>query len=208
MGDPGGGKSRLARRVAERLHLPVATLDAGTCNDQAVTGSPRRWYSAYPSLPLATIAAHRVPNPALVVDEIEKAGRSSAGSLHDSLLSLLEPLTARAWRDQYLDAEVDLSGVSWICTANTLDGIPAPLRNRLRILRLPRPAAEHLPVLTASVLRDIAHERGEDERFLPPLDGEELSALAAAWGDSGSVRTLRRFVEALLAARRATTNPN
>ncbi|PZQ14295.1 MAG: hypothetical protein DI565_12815 [Ancylobacter novellus] len=208
VGEPGGGKSRLVRSFAERLHLPVATLDAGNCSDQAINGSPRRWHSSYPSLPLSMVASSQIPNPVIVVDELEKAGRSSAGSIHDSLLSLLEPLTARSWRDQFLDAEIDLSSVNWLFTANSLAGIPAPLRNRLRVLTLPRPAAEHLPALTASILRDIAHERHEDERFMPPLDGEELAALAAVWGESGSLRTLRRFVEGLLAARRHGVNPS
>jgi hypothetical protein len=201
LGDPGGGKSRLARRLLDLLGVGWATLDAATTTDQAINGSPRRWASGYPSLPILTIERHGVANPAIICDEIEKAGRSTAGSIHDPLLSLLERSTANKWRDQFLDSEVDVSHVSWIFTANGLDGIPGPLRNRLRVLRMPRPGREHVPVIAAQVLRELLAERGIDERWEPPLDGEEISAIQGAVGDEVSVRDLQRYVAGILDAR-------
>jgi len=201
VGDPGGGKSRLARRLLNLLCVGSGMLDAATTTDMGIVGSPRRWASGYPSLPVLTIERHGVANPAIVVDEIEKAGRSTAGSIYDPLLSLLERTTARRWRDQFLDAEVDVSHVSWIFTANALDGIPGPLRNRLRILRMPRPGREHVPRIAMQVLRELLRERGIDERWEPPLDGEEIAAISAAVGDEVSVRDLQRYVAGVLGAR-------
>jgi hypothetical protein len=208
VGDPGGGKTRLAWRLFDLLGVGYGTLDAATCADHAVTGCPRRWSSGYPSLPFMTVERLGIANPGMVVDELEKAGRSSAGSIHDPLLSLLEQGTARRWRDQFLDAEVDVSHLSWIFTANALEGIPGALRNRLRILRMPRPGREHVPALAALVLRDLLAERGVDPAWEPPLDGEEIAALVRAVGEDISIRTLRRYVEGLLDARNNTATRN
>jgi ATP-dependent Lon protease len=201
VGEPGGGKSRLVRRLCEELGLPFGTFDAASADDHGITGSARRWASGYPSLPVSTAERHRVANPAILVDEIGKAGRSSAGSVHDPLLALIERSTARAWRDHYLDAEVDVSHVSWLFTANALEGIPPSLRNCLRVLGMPRPGREHVPALAGFVLRDLLRERGIDPAWEPPLDGEETAAQVAAWGEAGSVRDLQRYVEAVLDAR-------
>ncbi|WP_457090586.1 AAA family ATPase [Microvirga sp. P5_D2] len=201
VGDPGGGKSRLARRMLNLLHVGWSVLDAATTTDQGIIGSPRRWASGYPSLPILTVERHGVANPAIIIDEIEKAGRSTAGSIHDPLLSLLEKGTAAKWRDQFLDSEVDVSHLSWIFTANALDGIPGPLRNRLRILRMPRPGREHVPQIAAQVLRELLATRGIDERWEPPLDGEEIAAILGAVGEEVSVRDLQRYVTGVLDAR-------
>ncbi len=203
VGEPGSGKSSLARAVLDGLGIPFTVVDAATCADQALTGSPRRWSNSYPSLPVTLCEAHGVANPGILVDEVEKAGRSSAGSLHDPLLSLLERKTAERWRDQCLEAEVDLSHVSWLFTANGLAGLPAPLLSRLRVLKVPLPERRHVAVLARQLLGEILAERGTDPVFEPALDGFELEAIEAAFGDRGSLRALRRFVEAVLDARHA-----
>ncbi len=209
VGEPGAGKSSLARRCLVLLQVPVTTYDAGTSADQAFTGTPRRWSSSHPSLPLTVIHAEEVANPGILVDEIEKAGRSTAGSMHDSLLSLLERSTAKRWRDAYVDGEVDLSNVCWLFTANSLKGIPAPLRNRLRVLRVPLPSREHIPALANGCLRELLRERGIWEEWSePPLDGEELEAIQRACGDAVSIRSLQKFVEAVLDARHKFSSRN
>lgn len=203
LGAPGTGKSRLARLVLGRLGVPFATLDAGTSSDQAIVGSPRRWSHSYPSLPVTLMLEHGVANPGAILDEIEKAGRTSAGSLHDSLLGLLEPETSRRWRDQYLDAQVDTSHVAWIFTGNSIAGLPMPLLNRIRVLRMPPPSSEHLPVLARTLLREILTERLIDDRLELDLDAVELEAAAETYRATGegSLRDLRRIVEAVLDAR-------
>lgn len=203
VGAPGAGKSRLVRTLLKKFCIPFTTLDAASCADQAITGSPRRWHHSYPSLPISTILSKGVANPVIVLDEIEKAGRSSAGSLHDPLLGLLERDTASAWRDQYLDAQVDVSWVSWLFTGNTVEGIPAPLLSRLRVLKMPSPGVEHVPALARTLVADILAERQVDPRLEPELDGVELEAVGSAFAAArgASLRDLRRIVWAALEAR-------
>ena len=169
------GWSAHARPARHRL----VVLDAATTTDLGIIGSPRRWASGYPSLPILTVERHGVANPAIIVDEIEKAGRSTAGSIHDPLLSLLEKGTARRWRDQFLDTEVDVSTRELALHRQRLAGIPGPLRNRLRILRMPRPGREHVPVIAAQVLRELLQTR-------------HRRAMGAAAGRGGDRRDPRR----------------
>jgi ATP-dependent Lon protease len=208
VGAPGTGKSRLCRDLLDTFGIRFAPVDAGTTMDHGLTGSARRWSGAYPSVPVRLWVQHKVANPGVLVDELEKAGRSSAGSIHDPLLSLLEPLSAERWRDHYLDAEVDVSKLNWLFTANSLASIPGPLLNRLRVCRLPLPSLQHVPALAARIRVDLLRERSLDPAMEPPLDVEELTALSAAFGAQGSLRDLKRYVEGVLDARLHTTLRN
>ena len=144
---------------------------------------------------------HRVASPGIILDELEKAGSSRHnGQLHDVLLGMLEPASSTEWHDSYLQAPVDLSHVVWIATANSLDGIPVPLRDRCRILQVPAPGPEHLQVLAPALLRQACQARGLDARWASPLDGVELQAVAEAW-PGGSLRRLARLLDGVLAAR-------
>ena len=202
VGPPGAGKSRLCRDLLDALGIPFAAVDAGTTSDHGLTGSPRRWSSAYPSVPLRLFTQHKVANPGILIDELEKAGRSSAGSIHDPLLSLLEPLSSTKWRDLFLDAEIDASRINWLFTANTTQKLPGPLRSRLRVLKVPLPSAVHVPALADRIRRDLLAERDLEPGMEPPFDGEELGALINAFGAEGSLRDLRRYVEELVKLRR------
>jgi ATP-dependent Lon protease len=100
-----------------------------------------------------------------------------------------------------------LSQFSYVATANTLDPLPSPIRDRFRVVTFPKPGADDLDALLPAVIADLAKERGLDARWVTPLDGIEHAAVAANWR-GGSVRRLRRIVEAILRDRdvRATRN--
>ncbi|KQT51181.1 hypothetical protein ASG43_21490 [Aureimonas sp. Leaf454] len=203
LGPPGTGKSRLARLLLARLGVPYAALDAAAMADQAIVGSPRRWRHSYPSVPISLVLEHDVANPGVILDEIEKAGRTEAGSVHDPLLGLLETGTAKAWRDQFLDAAADLSHLTWLFTANSTNGVPAPLLSRIRVLRVPAPASEHVPTLARSLLREVLEDRLVDHRLEADLAPFELETIGTAFAGvrNGSLRDLKRIVEAALDAR-------
>ena len=96
---------------------------------------------------------------------------------------------------------LDLGHVSYVATANTLDPLPSPLRDRFRIVTFPKPGAEHLDALLAPVIVDLTAERGLDPRWaIERLAGFERDMVATHW-KGGSVRKLRRVVEAVLRAR-------
>src|SRR5690606_4311178 len=102
-------------------------------------------------------------NPLVIIDEVDKAANSPAnGSLVNALLSFLDPGSARTIRDPGLEIKVDLSHVNYVLTTNDLAAVPAPLRDRCRIVRVPNPEPEHIGVLVKRIVEDIAKEKKID----------------------------------------------
>lgn len=201
VGPPGCGKSRFVRRVGAALGVGVHRVDGANDGGGSFGGTERRWYSSEPCKPFMAVARHAQANPLVLVDEIDKAPtRSDYGRLWDSMLQVLDPENARRFPDPSLQVELDLSCVTVMCTANSAAPLPGPLLDRMRIVRFPEPGAQHLDALLPGVLREIAVDAGLDPRFLRPPDGVERAALAARWR-GGSVRRLRRAVEAVLRVR-------
>jgi len=200
-GDPAGGKSRFLRRLGELLGLTIWRTDASRSDGAAFGGTDRRWHSAEPRHPFLAIAQAKSANPLVLIDEIEKAPtRSDYGRLWDCLLSFLEPETSARYPDPALQIDVHLEHVSYAATANSLDPLPSPIRDRFRVVRFPKPAAGDLDALLPAVIVDLARERGLDASWMPPLDGAEHRAVELNWR-GGSVRRLRRIVEAILRER-------
>jgi len=208
LGDAGGGKSRFARRLGEVCGLHVWRTDASRSDGAVFGGTDRRWYSAEPCHPFLAIAQGKTANVLVLLDELEKAAtRSDYGRLWDCMLGFLEPETNCRYPDPALQTNLDLSQVSYIATANSLDPLPSPIRDRFRIVTFPKPTANHLDALLPAVIADLAKERGLDQSWVLPLNGVEREAVAKHW-PGGSVRRLRRIVEAILRERdvRATRN--
>lgn len=207
LGSPGGGKTRFARRLSEELGTPYELISCGGTSDSAIGGTARRWSSGEPSLPVMVIRLHECAGPVVILDEVEKIGTSRHnGSLHDVLIGLFEPETSRRWHDPYLQAHCDLSHVSWLMTANSMEPIPKALRDRCRILRFPDPAADQLPLFATRILERLYIETGHDPRWATPLEGFELDALKSVW-TGGSIRRLERLVEGLREARERARRP-
>jgi hypothetical protein len=201
VGEPGGGKSRFVRRLSEILNVGCWRTDASRSDGATFSGTDKRWYSAEPCHSFLAIARIVHANPVVLIDELEKAGtRSDYGRLWDCLLSFLDPETSVRYPDPALQTELDLSHVSYIATANSLDPLPSPLRDRFRVVTFPKPGVAHLDALLPPVIADLAAERGLDSRWIEPLGGDERDAIAARWR-GGSVRQLRRIVEIVLRAR-------
>ena len=198
VGPPGSGKSWAAREFADVLGLPISIFDAGSSHDASFGGTPAQWHSAGPAEPLRLVAETGVANPLLVIDEIDKAASSPHnGSIHSSLLTFLDPGNASAFLDPCLQLSVDLSHVNYVLTANDLASVPAPLRDRCRIVRVPNPGPQHVGVLVRRIVEDVARKKGIDPRWEPPLAPDELDNIAGAWG-GGSIRRLREVTLAAL----------
>jgi ATP-dependent Lon protease len=134
----------------------------------------------------------------LLLDEIDRAGSSRAnGRFADSLLLFVEPETSKAHLDPFIQAPANLSMVNYIATANSELDLPQTLRDRFRLLRIPEPKAEHLPMLARTLAREIAAERGIDPAWPSDLDSFELDVAARLW-PGGSIRRLRSIVEIIL----------
>ena len=150
VGPPGIGKSHWARTLGSFVGAPTTIVDATSePAGFAIVGSQVGWASAGPGRVLETILAHRVANPLIVVDEIEKAGsvRSKSGTAHDlaqALLPLIERSTAASWSCPFFRVRFDMSWVGWVLTANTTAGLSAPLLSRCPPLHLSGPSRQHL----------------------------------------------------------------
>ena len=200
VGPPGCGKTRLAREFCEGLGLAVTVYSCGGVSDSSLIGTSRQWGTGRASTALQAIKRAMMASVAIVVDELEKGGTSRHnGSLQDGLLGMLDH--ASRYHDPYLECDVDLSGVTYIATANSLAGITDPLKDRFLILAMPAPTQESLPVLVDGILADLRAETGQDENWLPGLDGEEMEAVLANHRPGSSIRALRRLVEAVVSAR-------
>ncbi|TPL02547.1 AAA family ATPase [Mesorhizobium sp. B2-4-14] len=201
VGSPGCGKTRFARRLIEELQTPYELVPCGGLSDSAVGGTARRWSSGEPSLAIMAVRRHECAGPAIILDEIEKVGTGRHnGNVHDVLIGLLEKETSRRWFDPYVEANCDLSHVSWLMTANEVGSVSAVLKDRCRILRFPEPGPDQLPLLASRILERLYLEAGHDPRWGTPLEGFELAALAGNW-PGGSIRKLERLVEKLVEAR-------
>lgn len=201
LGAPGSGKTRFARRLTEELGTPYELISCGGLSDSAIGGTARRWSSGEPSLPVMVVRRNECAGPVIILDEIEKIATSRKnGNVHDVLIGLFEPETSSRWHDPYIQAHCDLSRVTWLMTANSLEPIPAALRDRCRILPFPSPGADQLPLFATRILQRLYIETGYDPRWAAPLEGFELDALASFW-TGGSIRRLERLVAGLRDAR-------
>jgi ATP-dependent Lon protease len=176
--------------------------DGASAGDNAFGGTARRWSTGEHAVPLEAVRRHVIANPIVMIDEVDKASqRGNNGSLTNSLVPFLEQETARAFPDPFVQSDVDLSHVSYVLTANEDTGLPRPLRDRLRCIRVPEPSLEDLIPLARGIVADIARENGGDARWYPALDDGELAVAEALWPSGGSVRRLRAITERLLAHR-------
>ncbi|HAV36636.1 MAG TPA: hypothetical protein DCX52_09820 [Massilia sp.] len=143
LGGPGVGKTHFARRLAKAMGtefelISMNALSAGF----VITGSSASWRGAKCGKVAERLVRGQFANPVVVLDEVEKATGSSQSDPLAALYQLLEPETARAFRDEFIDVEIDASQICWVLTANSTEGIPAPLLNRMAVYEVPAPTRE------------------------------------------------------------------
>lgn len=201
VGSPGAGKSALAMAMAEACGVPGRVISLAGASDSSVGGTSAQWHSARENVVLQLVREKKVANPLVVLDEVDKASASRHnGSAFDALLPLLERDQARRFVDPALEVEVDLSMCSFLLTANDLDAVPAPLKDRCRVLKVPAPEWQHIAPIVERIIVDIAKERQLDRRWFDPLAQDEMELIQQTW-QSGSIRQLRRIVETILDGR-------
>lgn len=158
VGPPGCGKSTLARVIAQASACPHAALDLGGVSDsRAIEGTARGWTNAQPCFAAVVMNQARSANPIVTLEEIDKAGGSSRNGDPKAVpLTQIEASTSATYYDKCLLAEVDLSHLNWVLTANTAETLSPMLLSRLDVVEVSGPKPEHFDLLLRNVLRDLA----------------------------------------------------
>jgi ATP-dependent Lon protease len=178
LGDPGVGKTHFAKRLAKTMQtecelISMNALSAGF----VITGSSASWKGAKCGKVAERLVRGQYANPVVVLDEVEKASGSSQSDPLAALYQLLEPETSRAFRDEFIDVEIDASQIFWVLTANSTDGIPSPLLNRMAVYEVPAPTPEQAAAIAQRIYAGLLRELHLG-KFAPQLDGAVIDRLA------------------------------
>ncbi len=196
VGPPGVGKTSLGRSVANALGRKFYRFSLGGMRDEAeIKGHRRTYIGAMPGKFIQALRECETANPVIMLDEIDKMGASFQGDPGSALLEVLDPEQNKDFLDHYLDVRVDLSKVLFICTANQLDTIPAPLLDRMETIRLSGYlAAEKVSIGRKHLLGRQLKRAGLKQRGQLRIDTEAIRRIVDEYAREAGVRKLEKML--------------
>lgn len=192
----GVGKTSVGKSIARALGREFYRFSVGGLTDVAeIKGHRRTYVGAMPGKVVQALKKVQTENPLIMIDEIDKLGRGHQGDPASALLELLDPEQNNSFLDHYMDVPIDLSKVLFVCTANTLETIPAPLLDRMELITLSGYVSEEKVAIASKYLVPAARTACGLDKFDVTLTEPTLDALIRQYCRESGVRNLKKQIE-------------
>ncbi|KAG5321514.1 LONM protease, partial [Acromyrmex heyeri] len=195
-GPPGVGKTSIAKSIARALNREYFRFSVGGMTDVAeIKGHRRTYVGAMPGKVIQCLKKTKTENPLILIDEVDKIGKGHQGDPASALLEMLDPEQNANFLDHYLDVPVDLSKVLFICTANVIDTIPEPLRDRMEMIDMSGYVAEEKLAIAKQYLVPQARTESGLSKEQISIQDNALTVLIKSYCRESGVRSLQKHIE-------------
>ncbi|XP_011883137.1 PREDICTED: lon protease homolog, mitochondrial isoform X2 [Vollenhovia emeryi] len=195
-GPPGVGKTSIARSISRALNREYFRFSVGGMTDVAeIKGHRRTYVGAMPGKVIQCLKKTKTENPLILIDEVDKIGKGHQGDPASALLEILDPEQNANFLDHYLDVPVDLSKVLFICTANVIDTIPDPLRDRMEMIDMSGYVAEEKLAIAKQYLVPRARTESGLSQEQVNIQDNALTTLIKSYCRESGVRSLQKHIE-------------
>ena len=195
-GPPGVGKTSIGKSIARALGRQFFRFSVGGLTDVAeIKGHRRTYVGALPGKIIQALKRVGTENPLVLIDEVDKIGRGHNGDPASALLEMLDPEQNSSFLDHYMDVPVDLSRVLFVCTANNLDTIPAPLLDRMEVLEVSGYVSEEKAQIAQRYLAPQAKESSGLGKADVVLSDEAVDVLIKYYCRESGVRNLKKSID-------------